>query len=193
MGFLTDLTQLPNKLKAAADRAADSANGAKALATGMSITFRHYVEQQIKIKPPNTVQYPEERREQFPRTRWRHWLTRFDNGLEKCIGCSLCAGACPARCIYVEAAENTDDARFSPGERYAARYEINMLRCIFCGYCQDACPTGAIVLRKDFELASYTREENLFTKEMLLEPAPISAVIPVTDIGVVEREAEAVK
>jgi NADH-quinone oxidoreductase subunit I len=118
-----------------------------------------------------TVMYPEDKREQFPRTRWRHVLTRHDDGLEKCIGCSLCAGACPARCIYVDAGENTEENRLSPGERHAVRYEINMLRCIFCGYCQDACPTGAIVLRKDFELANYDREEFIFTKEMLLEPA----------------------
>jgi NADH-quinone oxidoreductase subunit I len=96
----------------------------------------------------------------------------YDDGLEKCIGCSLCAGACPAKCINVVAEENTDEARFSPGERYAVRYEINMLRCIFCGYCQEACPTTAIVLRQDFELASYTREENIYTKEMLLEKYP---------------------
>src|SRR6266540_5164572 len=113
---------------------------------------------------PVTYQYPEEKRPVRPRFRWRHVLTRYDNGLEKCIGCSLCAGACPARCIYVQAAENTDEARLSPGERFAVKYEINMLRCIFCGYCQDACTTGAIVLRKDFELSSFTREANLFTK-----------------------------
>ena len=122
-----------------------------------------------------TVMYPEDKREQFPRTRWRHVLTRHDDGLEKCIGCSLCAGACPARCIYVDAGENTEENRLSPGERHAVRYEINMLRCIFCGYCQDACPTGAIVLRKDFELANYDREDFIFTKEMLLEPAPKQA------------------
>jgi NADH-quinone oxidoreductase subunit I len=73
----------------------------------------------------------------------------------------------------VEAAENTDEARFSPGERYAARYEINMLRCIFCGFCQEACPTGAIVLRNDFELSNYSREDSIFTKEMLLQPMPL--------------------
>lgn len=150
---------------------------------GMALTLKHYMKMlTARDKTCATIQYPEERREQFPRTRWRHYLTRYDNGLEKCIGCSLCAGACPARCIYVQAAENTDEARFSPGERYAVKYEINMLRCIFCGYCQEACPTGAIVLRKDFELASYTREDNLFTKEMLLEPLPPTATIPIGDI-----------
>lgn len=137
---------------------------AKPLLVGFGITAKRIRRKKV------TIQYPDQRREQFSRTRWRHVLTRYDSGLEKCIGCSLCAGACPAKCIYVEAAENTDQERYSPGERYATRYEINMLRCIFCGYCQEACPTGAIVLRKDFELANYEREDFIYTKEMLLEP-----------------------
>jgi len=142
----------------------------KPIVSGFGITLRRLKHKGTFEKL--TIEYPEEMREQFPRTRWRHVLTKYDNGLERCIGCSLCAGACPARCIYVEAAENTDDARFSPGERYAVRYEINMIRFIFCGYCQDACPTGAIVLRKDFELANYKRSDFIFTKEMLLEKYP---------------------
>ncbi len=138
----------------------------KPILAGFGITARRLKHKKV------TVSYPEQLREQYPRTRWRHFLARYENGLEKCIGCSLCAGACPARCIYVEAAENTDEARFSPGERYATRYEINMIRCIFCGYCQEACPTGAIVLRKNFELADYKRESFVYTKEMLLEKYP---------------------
>ena len=184
MGFLTDISR---KMQHAKWTAEAPALGAKALATGFGITFRHYMEQITKAQPTETIQYPEERREQFPRTRWRHVLTRYDNGLEKCIGCSLCAGACPARCIYVQADENTDENRYSPGERYAVNYEINMLRCIFCGYCQDACPTGAIVLRKDFELSDYSREDFLYTKEMLLEPAPITGLIPLTAVGDITR------
>lgn len=144
----------------------------KPVLSGMGITLRRLRHQKV------TVQYPDEYREQYPRTRWRHFLTRYENGLEKCIGCSLCAGACPARCIFVESAENTDEARFSPGERYAKRYEINMIRCIFCGYCQDACPTGAIVLRKNFELADYHRDDFVYTKEMLLESYPGEADAP---------------
>ncbi|MCW5943344.1 MAG: NADH-quinone oxidoreductase subunit NuoI [Fimbriimonadaceae bacterium] len=140
---------------------------AKPVIAGFGITARRLKRQKV------TVMYPEQKREQYPRTRWRHVLKRYDSGLEKCIGCSLCAGACPARCIYVEAAENTDEARFSAGERYAVRYEINMIRCIFCGYCQDACPTGAIVLQKDFELADYHRADFVYTKERLLEPLPM--------------------
>jgi NADH-quinone oxidoreductase subunit I len=141
---------------------------------GLAVTLRHLVGMLgSRSKAKFTVEYPDERREQYPRTRWRHYLTRYENGLEKCIGCSLCAGACPARCIYVEAADNTDTERYSPGERYAKRYEINMLRCVFCGYCHEACPTGAIVLRKEFELADYDRKDFLYTKEMLLEPMPL--------------------
>lgn len=144
------------------------------IAKGLAVTLRHLVTMlRTRSKAKFTVEYPEERREQYPRTRWRHYLTRYENGLEKCIGCSLCAGACPARCIYVEAADNTDTERYSPGERYAIRYEINMLRCVFCGYCQEACPTGAIVLRKEFELADYDRSDFLYTKQMLLEPMSV--------------------
>jgi NADH-quinone oxidoreductase subunit I len=93
--------------------------------------------------------------------------------LEKCIGCSLCAGACPANAIYVKAAENTDANRRSPGERYAEQYEINMIRCIFCGYCEEACPTQAIQLKDIFELADDERKDLIYTKEMMLVPESI--------------------
>ena len=70
------------------------------------------------------------------------------------------------------AAENTEEKRVSPGERYAKTYEINMLRCIFCGYCEDACPVQAIVLGPEYELSDTSREKFIYTKEKLLEPLP---------------------
>ncbi len=139
------------------------------LAKGLWTTSKHL------LKKPVTEQYPEQHGPMFARFKGRHRLLRYDDGLERCIGCSLCAAVCPAQAIYVEAAENVDGARFSPGERYAKQYEINMLRCIFCGYCQEACPTEAIVLGHDYELADYDRPDFIYTKERLLVPLPVVA------------------
>jgi NADH-quinone oxidoreductase subunit I len=123
------------------------------------------------------------------RYKGRHHLRRYENGLEKCIGCSLCAAACPADAIWVEAADNTDDERYSPGERYAKTYEINMMRCIFCGYCEDACPTQAIELGHEFELSFTDRDDSIFVKSMLIDPVPDSGqpTPQVTEPGVFTR------
>ena len=140
---------------------------------GFGVTFRQI------FKKPITQQYPEYKRPVYPRFRGRHRLWRHENGLEKCVGCSLCAAACPADCIRVVAAENTPDNRVSAGERYARIYEINMSRCIFCGYCELACPFDAITLGNEFEISEYSRDDLIYTKDMLLAE-PIKR-IPVAD------------
>jgi NADH-quinone oxidoreductase subunit I len=137
-----------------------------ALAGGLKTTLQEF------FRPPVTLEYPEQKSPRSERYRGRHYLRRYDNGLERCIGCELCAAACPVGCILVIAAENTDQKRVSPGERYAKTYEINMLRCIFCGYCEDACPVQAIVLGPEYELSDTSREKFIYTKEKLLEPLP---------------------
>lgn len=140
------------------------------LARGLGTTLK------MMFEKPVTVQYPEQKKPVKPRFRGRHILTRYENGLEKCIGCALCAAACPADAIFVESSENTDDVRYSPGDRYASTYEINMLRCIYCGYCEDACPTEAVVLGDNYELSFTDRLDAIYPKEMLIEPAPAGAL-----------------
>jgi NADH-quinone oxidoreductase subunit I len=131
----------------------------KELATGLGVTLENL------FKKPFTVQYPEEKLEMFPRFRGLHILTRHADGLERCVGCELCAVACPADAIFVKAAENDPANPVSHGERYAERYEINMLRCIFCGMCEEACPEDAIYLEKDYELSDYNRDAFIYTKD----------------------------
>jgi len=118
-----------------------------------------------------TISYPQEKREKPPRFHGRHVLNRYPDGMEKCIGCELCAGVCPARCIYVRGADNPPEAPVSPGERFGFVYEINLLRCIFCGLCVEACPTEAITMSHLFELSVTNRDDAIYTKaELLVDP-----------------------
>jgi NADH-quinone oxidoreductase subunit I len=98
----------------------------------------------------------------------RHVLNRYEDGMEKCIGCELCAGVCPAKCIYVRGADNNPDSPTSPGERFGFMYEINYLRCIHCDLCVEACPTEAITETKLFEFSFTNRQDAIYTKSELL-------------------------
>ena len=124
-----------------------------------------------------TEEYPEEKVPTQPRFHGRHQLNRHPDGLEKCVGCELCAWACPADAIYVEGADNTEEERYSPGERYGRVYQINYLRCIFCGLCIEACPTRALTMTNDYELAGPTRAGLIYEKQDLLGPV-LSGMIP---------------
>ena len=129
---------------------------------GFKLTFQHL------SRPRVTTQYPEEKKPKQPRQHGRHVLNRYEDGMEKCIGCELCAGVCPADCIYVRGLDNPPDHPVSPGERYGYVYEINYLRCIHCDMCVEACPTEAITESKLFEFSFTNRSDAIYTKEELL-------------------------
>ena len=111
-----------------------------AFIVGFATTFKHI------FKKPITVNYPDQKVPVFPKYRGKQVLMRDENGLEKCVACGLCAVACPADAIYLEAAEN--DGTVQAGPRYASVYQIHKMRCIFCGYCEEACPVGAIFMMR---------------------------------------------
>ena len=132
---------------------------------GMAITFSHI------FKKKATINYPEQTRPFSPVFRGLHVLNRDEEGRERCTACGLCAVACPAEAITMEAAERqSGEENLYREEKYAAKYEINMLRCIFCGLCEEACPKDAIYLSETFAPSDFNRKGFIYGKENLLIP-----------------------
>jgi len=135
---------------------------------GFKVTLRKWAGVHTDTGRRLTMEYPEEVRSKPERFHGRHVLNRYDDGMEKCIGCELCAGVCPANCIYVRGADNDPDDPTSPGERFGYVYEINYLRCIHCDLCVEAYPTEAITESKLFEFAFTDRNDAIYTKAELV-------------------------
>jgi NADH-quinone oxidoreductase subunit I len=135
-----------------------------------SVTLRHLARSLFKGDSP-TIEYPEERRAYSGRFRGTHILTVRDDGSLKCVACYMCATACPAECIYIEAGEHPNPEI----EKFPEQFNIDMLRCIYCGFCVDACPEEAIVMSREHHQVAGDREETLYRIEELMERPGIDA------------------
>ncbi len=135
------------------------------LIRGLFVTFRTQRPREIV-----TEQYPLERAPVSERYRGAPRLNiNPQDGETLCISCNLCAIACPENLIVVMSERNEQTRR-----KDLIEFTYDLSRCMFCGLCEDACPVDALELTQDFELASYTREGQIWNRQMLEEgPRPV--------------------
>jgi NADH-quinone oxidoreductase subunit I len=133
-----------------------------AIVDGLKTTLRHVTDYR-----PVTKQYPEEKPSLPEHYRGVHRLNRDEQGRVKCVACMLCATACPANCITIEAAAAPPE--WPDRDKFPAEFVLDELRCIYCGMCEEACPVDAIELTHIYDVTGETREEMVFDKLKLLE------------------------
>lgn len=137
----------------------------KAILIGFWVTLKHLIYNLFGKRYIPTIDYPYEEREISPRWRGLHRLTKRADGSVKCVACFLCATACPAECIYIEAEEAPDPSI----EKRPKKFEIDLLRCVFCGLCVEACPVDAIRMDSGiYSLVGNQRLDLLYDKTKLL-------------------------
>ena len=129
----------------------------------MALTFKNMWQTLFQRKAA-TVQFPEQKRVTSGRYRGIHLLTVREDDTPKCVACYMCATACPAECIYIEAGERPEKAI----EKYPTRFEIDLLRCVYCGFCVDACPEEAIMMSRENDLVGTTRAELVIDRDRLI-------------------------
>ena len=143
-------------------------------ALGLVVTMKNFLRSAASRKADPTVHYPEERRRYSPRFRGIHQLTKRQDGTLKCVACFMCATACPAECITIEAGEHPNKKY----EKYPVRFDIDMLRCVMCGLCVDACPEEAIIMTQDYEMSATTREQTVYPIALLADRPQLDTTPP---------------
>jgi NADH-quinone oxidoreductase subunit I len=135
---------------------------------GLLLTLSNFV-RTLFLRHASTVQFPEQKRAHSPRYRGIHILTQREDGTPKCVACFMCATACPAECIYIEAGERPEKQI----EKYPTRFEIDLLRCVYCGFCVDACPEEAILMSRENDLVGTSRAELIIDRDRLMGRAKL--------------------
>jgi NADH-quinone oxidoreductase subunit I len=130
---------------------------------GMALTFKN-MWQTLVMRRAATVQFPEQKRSTSGRYRGIHLLTVREDDTPKCVACYMCATACPAECIYIEAGERPEKTI----EKYPTRFEIDLLRCVYCGFCVDACPEEAIMMSRENDLVGTSRADLVIDRDHLI-------------------------
>jgi NADH-quinone oxidoreductase subunit I len=124
---------------------------------GMSVTGTYFVVDKV------TVEYPREKLQPYPRFRGAQaLLTDPETGDTKCVACMLCATVCPSRCISI-VGEETPEGRSRP-----ASFDLDLSRCVFCGLCEEVCPEAAIVMTRQYELATFDKNDFFLEKAKLI-------------------------
>ena len=146
----------------------DTRPGVIPILYGMWITLKVFVKT-LFLRQASTIEFPEKKRNVSSRYRGIHVLTERQDGTPKCVACYMCATACPAECIYIEAGERPEKTI----EKYPTRFEIDLLRCVYCGFCVDACPEEAIIMSRENDLVGTTREELIIDRDRLMARAKL--------------------
>ncbi len=135
------------------------------IAQGMGVTLKIFIKQLTHMEKTETLEWPEQAVTYGDRFKGKHFLTKRPDGQVRCTACFLCATACPAQCIYIQAGQHPENAT----EKFPVRFEIDILRCVFCGYCEEACPVDAIRLGPEYAMADTDEKKWVYTKDYLVD------------------------
>ncbi len=141
-----------------------------AIIGGLKTTMKHFLTNLRDTSNIKTECYPEMMPDDITeRYRGVHRLTKRDDGTIKCVACFMCATACPAQCIFIEATERDDGTV----EKMPKVFKIDLLECIFCGGCVEACPCDAIRMDSGiFSFVQQKRDDFVLDKDRLLSNEP---------------------
>lgn len=148
------------------------------ISAGMYMTWSIFWKQITGREKSATLEWPEAPATYSERFKGKHFLTRRDDGQVRCTACFLCATACPAQCIHIEAGQHPTNEV----EKFPVRFEIDILRCVFCGFCEEACPVDAIRLGPEYVMTGGAGDKWVYTKDYLTDRGELhGGVVSVKD------------